>query len=155
MITKFDGVALETLDIQAMMKVNGKAMNRSIADVSWFSFGRILEHKCLWNNKYFVKIDRFEPSTQECNKCHSRQKLSLNDRVYVCPQCGNICGRDLNASMNIRDKGVEILNNTLASKGIYACGVCSEGQTLKQEKLWLKSSLEGCLESQASAFRHG
>jgi len=114
-----------------------------------------LEYKCLWNNKHFVKIDQFEPSTQECNKCHSRQNLSLKDRVYVCPQCGNICGRDLNASMNIRDKGVEKLKNTLAAKGIYACGVRPVGRTTKQEKLWLQSPLEDRLESQAFAFRRG
>jgi len=152
-ITKFDGVALETLDIQAMMKANGKAMNRNIADVSWFEFGKMLEYKCLWNHKHFVKIDQFEPSTQACNQCHSIQKLSLKDRVYVCPQCGNICGRDMNASKNIRDKGIELLNSrsTLASKGIYACGVLPR-RTLKQEKLGLRlSSNEGkCLESQAS-----
>jgi len=50
-------------------------------------------------------------------------------------------------------KGLEILNNTLASKGIYACGVCPEGQTFKQEKLWLQSFDEDYFESQASAFR--
>jgi putative transposase len=155
MITKFDGIALETLDIQAMMKVNGKAMNRSIADVSWYEFGRILEYKCLWNNKHFVKIDQFEPSTQECNQCHSKQKLSLKDRMYICPHCGYTCGRDINASRNIRDKGIEILNSTLAAKGIYACGVRPVGRTKKQEKLWLHSSDDVCLESQASAFRQG
>ena len=154
-ITKFDGIALETLDIQAMMKVNGKAMNRSIADVSWFEFGRILEYKCLWHHKHFVKIDQYEPSTQECNQCHSRQHLSLKDRIYVCPQCGNACGRDINASKNIRDKGIEILKSTLASKGIYACGVRAVARTQKQEKLWLDLSSDKSLESQASAFRQG
>jgi putative transposase len=157
-ITKFDGIALETLDIQSMMKGNGVAMNRNIADVSWFEFGRILEYKCLWNHKHFVKIDQFDPSTQKCNQCHSIQKLSLKDRTYVCPQCGNICGRDVNAAKNIKDSGLEILNkqNTLASKGIYACGVLPR-RTMKQEKLGLHlPSIEGkCLESQAPSFRWG
>jgi hypothetical protein len=45
---------------------------------------------------------------------------------------------------------------TLASKGIYACGVLPR-RTMKQEKLGLHlSSIEGeCLESQALAFRRG
>jgi putative transposase len=155
-ITKFDGITLETLDIQSMMKGNGVAMNRNIADVSWFEFGRMLEYKCLWNHKHFVKIDKFDPSTQKCNQCHSIQKLSLKDRTYVCPQCGNICGRDINAAKNIRDSGITILKqNTLASKGIYACGVCSLEQTMKQEKLRLHLSHDKCLESQAPSFRWG
>jgi putative transposase len=157
-IAKFDGIALETLDIQAMMRGNGVAMNRNIADVSWFEFGRMLEYKCLWNHKHFIKIDQFDPSTQKCNQCHSIQKLSLKDRTYVCPQCGNICGRDINAAKNIRDGGFEILNkqNTLASKEIYACGVLPR-RTMKQEKLGLHlPSIEGkCLESQAPSFRWG
>lgn len=154
-IAKFDGIALETLDIKEMLRKNGRAMNRSISDVSWFEFGKILEYKCLWDNKYFIRIDQFEPSTQKCNQCESIQKLSLGDRIYVCPQCGNTCGRDVNAAMNIRDSGIDKLKNTLATKEIYACGVSSLEETMKQEKLGLQTSQEVCSESQAPAFRRG
>ena len=87
-----------------MFRKNGSAMNRSISDVSWYEFGRMLEYKSKWNSKHFCKVDRFFPSTQLCNK----MSLSLKDRTYSCPNCLTVCGRDDNASLNIRDEGIKI-----------------------------------------------
>ena len=169
MINKYDGFILETLDIQNMLKASGKAMNRSILDVSWFEFGRILEYKSLWNSKYFLKNDKYDPSTQKCNNCNSLQLLTLEDRMYVCPHCGHTCGRDINAAKNVRDEGINSLmelrdtkntkntKNTTSTVGIKACGSLSIGSELKQEKLRIQfsSQEEDCLTSQASAFRQG
>ena len=52
-----------------------------------------------------------------------------------------ICDRDLNASLNIKDIGIEILKNTLATKGIdglksiKACGAETVVSAMKQEKM--------------------
>lgn len=153
-ITKYDGIALETLDIHNMLRVNGKAMNRSIQDVSWFKFGQLLKYKSLWNSKYFVQIDQYEPSTQECNVCHERQTLSLKHRIYSCPHCGYTCGRDLNASKNILEAGLKILQNTVASTEIYACGE-KPSFSMKQEKLRYTLRKARVSESQALSFRGG
>ncbi|WP_395144378.1 zinc ribbon domain-containing protein [Armatimonas sp.] len=40
-------------------------------------------------------------TSQDCNQCKHRQKMSLCERVYNCPCCGLSCHRDLNASLNI------------------------------------------------------
>jgi putative transposase len=125
LITKYDGIVLEDLDIKNLLRVNGKAMNRSICDASWYELARQLDYKSKWNSKYFIKTEKYDPSTQECNKCHNKQRLSLKQRVYICPKCGHICGRDLNASKNIRDKGIIKLKenyNTVATTGIKVCG---------------------------------
>ncbi|MDP2856653.1 MAG: zinc ribbon domain-containing protein, partial [Bacillota bacterium] len=42
--------------------------------------------------------------------------LSLNERVYVCAECGSILDRDLNAAINLR--------NMAASPAVTACGAC-------------------------------
>ena len=123
--TKYDGVAIETLDIQSMLRKNGKAMNRSTADVSWYELGVMLEYKNVWKSKHFVKIDMFYPSTQKCNKCGHQMHLSLEDRMYYCPNCKTVCGRDVNAALNVRDEGIKILKiitNTLATREIKVCG---------------------------------
>jgi putative transposase len=139
-ITKYDGVILESLDIKEMLKKNSSAMNRSISDVSWYEFCRQLEYKAEWKNKYFCKIDQYYPSTQLCNNCKHQMKLSLNERMYVCPNCGAVCGRDYNASLNIRDEGIRIIKNTLATKGIEGvktfevCGQTAIAGWMKQKK---------------------
>ena len=47
----------------------------------------------------------WEPTTQTCSSCGHRfiegEKLSLKDRKYICPQCGMIEDRDINAAKNI------------------------------------------------------
>ena len=143
-ITKYDGVALEDLDIKGMLekkRKNRRAMNRSTSDVSWYEFGRQVEYKSIWNSKYFCKINRYYPSTQLCSRCGNISHLSLKDRVYVCPHCGLVMGRDPNASLNIRDEGIRKLKNTLATRGIQARGSGPVGLGKKQEQVVINSAL--------------
>ena len=140
-ITKYDGVVLESLDIKEMLKKNNKSMNKSISDVSWYEFGRQLEYKGVWNSKYFVKVDQYFPSTQICSTCGNQAHLSLKDRVYSCQNCKAILDRDYNASINLRNEGMKILqvselenDNTVAATGINACGLDSIESRLNQEK---------------------
>ena len=117
MITKYDGFILEDLSSKNMMK--NHCVAKSIQDASWSEFSRILKYKSSWNFKYFEKIDRFAPSSQICSNCGHRQKMPLDVRVYVCPNCGAEIDRDLNASLNI--KCFSILN-TSGREEIYGQG---------------------------------
>jgi putative transposase len=39
-----------------------------------------------------------------CSECgHILEKLSLSTREWVCPKCGTLHDRDLNASINLRN----------------------------------------------------
>ena len=123
MIAKYSGVVLEDLNIKGIMK-NSK-LARSVSDIGWYEFNRQLEYKAKWNSKHFVKIDRFFASSKICNECGNKKvDLTLKDRMYVCKNCGNTLDRDFNASKNIRDEGIRILNikNTGGQSGINACG---------------------------------
>ena len=100
---------------------------RSISDVGWYEFGRMIEYKSLWNMKQYIKIDRWYASSKICNECGSKKvNLKLSDRIYVCEDCGNIIDRDFNASKNIRDEGIKILKvdnkTTVGHTGSNACG---------------------------------
>ena len=84
-------------------------------------------YKAAKAGKTYVKIGRFEPSSQICSKCGHRQKMTLNKRTYVCPECGITIDRDLNAAINIRDFAVfrtirKDLKNTDGRSGINAFG---------------------------------
>ena len=123
MITKYDGVVLEDLNVKGMMK--NHCLAKSIADVSWSEFRRQLEYKAKWNFKYFVLIERFEPTSKTCSNCGLIQDMPLSKRQFNCPDCGISIDRDLNASINICRLGQSRIN---------ACGVGSKEPALKQEK---------------------
>ncbi len=138
LITNYDGVILETLDIQQMLQKNSKAMNRSICDVSWYAFGEMLRYKAQWNFKYFTKIGKFNPSSKTCNQCKEKMKLELKDRIYKCYKCGNVCGRDRNAALNIKESGIEIMSkeykDTVGTTGIKARGPTAIVVGMNREK---------------------
>ena len=83
-----------------------KGLNRSIADVSWSSFVSMLEYKCEWRGKNLVKIDRFFPSSKMCSNCgYINNDLTLEDREWSCPECGECHDRDICAAANIEEEG--------------------------------------------------
>jgi putative transposase len=86
-------------------------------------FRAMLEYKTKWYGSKLLKIPRFEPSSKRCNHCRTINKdLKLSDRTWVCLNCGAINERDPNASHNIRDKGIELLD-TDSLLELQACGV--------------------------------
>lgn len=129
----YDGIFVEDLNIKGMMK--NHCLSKSIGDVSWSEFNRQLEYKCKWSFKYYLKIGRFEPTSKTCSKCGCIQEMPLSKRIFDCPDCGISIDRDLNASLNIRNIGI----NTLGHSGINACGDGSSQPSLKQEKECLEN----------------
>lgn len=115
-ITKYDGVVLENLNISGMLKNHKLA--KAISDVSWFEFKRQLEYKTKWNFKHFILIGRFEPTSKKCSNCGYIQEMTLKKRIFNCPICGLHLDRDLNASINIKNLGI----NTVGHTEINACG---------------------------------
>ena len=85
---------------------------KAIGDVSWNEIHRQLEYKSKWKGRIYHRIDRFFPSSKMCSYCHYVNKeLTLQDRIWNCPSCNTILDRDLNASINILNQG---LNNLKA-----------------------------------------
>ena len=104
-ITKYDGVVLEDLNIKGMLK--NHCLARAISDASWFEWKRQLKYKAEWNNKWFLEIGRFEPSSKTCCECGwYNPDLTLSDREFICMNCGVIHDRDENAAINIKNFGL-------------------------------------------------
>lgn len=88
--------------------MSNHCLAKAIQNCAWFEFKRQLKYKCLWNSKHFIEIDRFEPSSKRCSVCGEiNSELKLKDREWICPNCGCSHDRDVNASVNIRDSGLE------------------------------------------------
>lgn len=82
---------------------------RSISDVSWGMFTRILEYKCERYGRELIKIDKWFPSSKTCSNCGNiKKELKLSERTYKCNECSFEIDRDLNASLNIKKEGLKI-----------------------------------------------
>ena len=110
-VKNHDIISVEDLSVKNIMKNHKLA--QAMSDVSLGSFYSMLEYKCEWNNRQFVKIDRFFPSSKTCSKCGwINQDLTLNIREWTCPSCNEKHDRDFNASKNILKQGLKILSGS-------------------------------------------
>jgi len=104
-------ICLEDLTVKNMVKNHKLA--KSISDCSWSKFVELLSYKADWYGRTIVKIDKFFPSSKLCKNCgNKKEDLKLEDRVYNCSSCGIKIDRDYNASLNILEEGLRILNNS-------------------------------------------
>ena len=84
---------------------------QAISDVSLGAFYTMLEYKANWNDRQFVKIDRWFPSSKTCSSCGwIKQDLTLSIGEWTCESCGENHDRDVDAAKNILKQGLKILS---------------------------------------------
>ena len=108
LLSSFDTIFMEDLNVQGLL-MNHK-LSKAISDVGFYKFKEILTTKALANDKKVILVDRFYPSSKTCSVCgYKKRDLTLNDRSWVCPQCGTRHNRDINAALNILLEGKRML----------------------------------------------
>jgi putative transposase len=94
----YQRIAVEDLQITNMVKNHHLA--KSIIDASWGAFLAILEDKAARAGHQVVRVNpRF--TSQKCFKCGESVQKSLSVRTHICPFCGYVADRDVNAAQNI------------------------------------------------------
>jgi putative transposase len=108
-------IVSEDLNVKGMLKNHKLA--KSIQDASFGSFCNMIAYKAKEQNRQYVKIGTFYPSSKLCHCCGFKYKgLKLEERFWTCPECGKYLDRDENAAINILNEGLKILNgNTVGS----------------------------------------
>lgn len=111
LISENQVIVSEDLSISKMMEEHNLA--KQIQDCSWYELTRQLQYKAEWNNRQYIKISRYVPSSQTCNCCGyiNPEVKNLSVREWVCTECGTKHDRDINAAKNILTEGLKQLIN--------------------------------------------
>ena len=99
---------IEDLNVAGMLR--NHCLARAISGAAWSDLRGMLEYKCDWYGHDLIVVDRWFPSSKTCSDCgHQIGALPLNVREWVCPKCGVLHDRDINAARNIRAEGLSVL----------------------------------------------
>lgn len=139
LVNKHDFIFIEDLNIKGMArgrkrkkpnaKTRKRGLGKAVNDVAWAQFVGFMKYKSAKEGKFVFKIDRYYPSSKTCSHCgYIKDKLKIKERSWTCPHCNTYHDRDINAAINILNKGKETLfgekpnSSTVGTTGIHACG---------------------------------
>lgn len=106
LVTDYDTICLETLNMRAMQRMWG----RKVSDLGFSEFVNILSKQCTKYGKKLIQINQWEATSKTCSVCgHHENEMPLNIRKWTCPVCGTHHDRDINAAQNILRVGTSTL----------------------------------------------
>ncbi len=99
-------IVFEDLNVSNMVKNHSLAS--AIMDATWGKLRQLTVYKAERRGGRVVLVNP-SGSSQKCSGCGwiSSKKLTLNDRVFHCENCGLILDRDVNAAKNVLKAGLE------------------------------------------------
>ena len=108
LLRTYDYIFMENLNVQGMLRNHKLA--KAIQELGFYAFKNTLKNKAMMNGKFVIEVDRWFASSKTCHKCgYVYKNLTLGEREWTCPICGEHHDRDLNAAMNILIEGNKIL----------------------------------------------
>jgi len=99
-------VVMETLRPVNMAKNHNLSM--SVLDANFGRIKEYMKYKCKWLGIKLVLAPQFYASSQFCSHCgcYKNENLTLKDREWTCPVCGEHHDRDVNAARNLQFYGL-------------------------------------------------
>ncbi|MFD7685762.1 RNA-guided endonuclease InsQ/TnpB family protein [Streptomyces sp. NPDC059781] len=99
LIRENQAVAVEDLAVKGLARTR---LAKSVHDAGWSAFVSMLEYKAARYGRTFIRIGRFEPTSQVCSQCGVQDgPKPLHVRVWTCGACGAVLDRDINAAVNV------------------------------------------------------
>ncbi|WP_371549958.1 transposase [Streptomyces sp. NBC_00554] len=111
LIRENQAIAVEDLAVNGLARTR---LAKSVHDAGWGAFLAMLEYKARRYGRTFLTIGRFEPTSQVCSTCGTKDgPKPLHVREWTCTACGTVHDRDVNAATNVK---------TAAGLAVSACG---------------------------------
>src|SRR5215217_2066215 len=106
LVNQYQVIVFEDLAPQTMGKRKGRGMRKSILDVAWTQFISMTIGKAAEAGRTVILVDPRNTSKM-CSDCGELVQKSLSTRTHTCPNCGLVLDRDVNAALNILQRGLE------------------------------------------------
>ncbi len=101
------------LNVKGMVK--NRHLAKSISDAGWSKFRQWLDYFGYKYGKITIAVAPHNTS-QNCSNCGEKVQKSLSTRTHVCNHCGFVQDRDINAAINILQKGLSTVGHTESYK---------------------------------------
>ena len=99
-------------------------LSKHSADAGFGQFVNILQWVCQKTDTYFSKVDK-NGTSQTCPNCGAHTgKKTLDIRVHNCLECGYITTRDVAASQEIKNRGIQAVGQIVSEN---VCGLDATG----------------------------
>ncbi len=103
LVKTYDLIAVEALNIKGLARTR---LAKSILDAAWSQFITILEAVAVKRGVRVVKVEPYGTS-QDCSGCGVTVPKALSIRTHSCHKCGLELDRDVNAAVNILERGLQ------------------------------------------------
>lgn len=110
LVNNYDLIVFEDLKVKNMVK--NPHLAKSISDAGWEQLTRFTSYKAEEAGSVVVEVNP-DGTSQECCVCKHKEHLTLAQRTFRCSNCGNEMDRDVNAAINILNRGLE--NNEITA----------------------------------------
>jgi putative transposase len=96
-------IVCEELNIQNMLK--NRKLARAISDIGWGYLKQKISYKASSAGGKLVEVNP-QNTSQLCSACGQLVPKTLNERIHDCQNCGLVLDRDVNAAINILNRGI-------------------------------------------------
>ena len=100
----WDAVCMRADDLAELSR---SVKRGNVLESGFGMFRECLRYKLARQGKPLILVGRYGPTTRSCSACGSVQDaVSYRRRTWVCPRCGAVHDREVNAAKNIKAQGL-------------------------------------------------
>jgi putative transposase len=119
---RYGTIVVEDLDVAAMGRSMGRrGFRRSVHQAGIGRVRPVLAYKTVWEGGRLLVADPWFASSKTHHGCGGYlADLKLGRRVWACPACGQLVGRNANAALNLRDWTGPVSDRDVQRGGVAA-----------------------------------
>ncbi len=104
----WDAVCVRNDDMRV---ISQKVSLGNALEAGFGTFREMLRYKLERQGKQLIVVDRYAPTTRICSACgFAREEVHYKEVSWICPRCGAVHKREVNAARNIKLEGLARLS---------------------------------------------